>query len=52
MDTPDGAHRPLVRETTLEEYKKEPNFAQEDEPPKDLTLYEPYPYDKEDYAWA
>jgi molybdopterin-containing oxidoreductase family iron-sulfur binding subunit len=52
MDTPDGAHRPLVRETTLEEYKKEPNFAQEEEPPKDLTLYEPYPYDKEDYAWG
>ncbi len=52
MDTPDGGHRPLVRETTLEEYKKEPNFAQEDEVPKDLTLYEPYPYDKEDYAWG
>jgi MoCo/4Fe-4S cofactor protein with predicted Tat translocation signal len=52
MDTPDGAHRPLVRETTLEEYKKEPNFAKEDEPPKELTLYEPYPYDKEDYAWG
>jgi MoCo/4Fe-4S cofactor protein with predicted Tat translocation signal len=52
MDTPDGAHRPLVRETTLEEYRKDPTFAQEDEPPKDLTLYEPYPYDKEDYAWG
>jgi molybdopterin-containing oxidoreductase family iron-sulfur binding subunit len=52
MDTPDGGHRPLVRETTLEEYKKEPNFAKEDETPKDLTLYEPYPYDKEDYAWG
>jgi MoCo/4Fe-4S cofactor protein with predicted Tat translocation signal len=52
MDTPDAAHRPLVRETTLEEYKKEPNFAKEDEPPKDLTLYQPYPYDKEDYAWG
>jgi Fe-S-cluster-containing dehydrogenase component len=52
MDTPDGAHRPLVRETTLEEYKKDPAFAKEDEPPKDLTLYEPYPYDKEDYAWG
>ncbi len=52
MDTPDGAHRPLVRETTLEEYQKEPNFAQEDEVPKDLTLYEPYPYDKEAYAWG
>ena len=52
MDTPDGAHRPLVRETTLEEYRKEPNFAQEEEVPKELTLYEPYPYDKEDYAWG
>jgi len=52
MDTPDGAHRPLVRETTLEEYRREPNFAQEEEVPKDLTLYTPYPYDKEDYAWG
>ena len=52
MDTPDGGHRPLVRETTLEEYKKEPNFAQEEEVPKELTLYEPYPYDKEDYSWG
>jgi molybdopterin-containing oxidoreductase family iron-sulfur binding subunit len=52
MDTPDGGHRPLVRETTLEEYRKEPNFAQEDEVPKELTLYTPYPYDKEDYAWG
>jgi MoCo/4Fe-4S cofactor protein with predicted Tat translocation signal len=52
MDTPDGAHRPLVRETTLEKYKEEPDFAKEDEVPKDLTLYEPYPYDKEDYAWG
>jgi MoCo/4Fe-4S cofactor protein with predicted Tat translocation signal len=52
MDTPDGAHRPLVRETTLEEYRKEPSFAKEEEPPKELTLYTPYPYDKEDYAWG
>src|SRR5580700_10816941 len=52
MDTPDGAHRPLVRETTLEEYRKEPDFAKEEETPKELTLYEPYPYDKEDYAWG
>jgi molybdopterin-containing oxidoreductase family iron-sulfur binding subunit len=52
MDTPDGAHRPLVRETTLEEYRKEPTFAKEEEPPKELTLYKPYPYDKEDYAWG
>jgi molybdopterin-containing oxidoreductase family iron-sulfur binding subunit len=52
MDTPDGAHRPLVRETTLEEYRKEPNFAKEDETPRELTLYKPYPYDKEEYAWG
>ena len=52
MDTPDGAHRPLVYETTLEEYRKEPNFAKEEETPKEVTLYEPYPYDKEDYAWG
>jgi len=52
MDTPDGGHRPLVRETTLEEYRKEPKFAQEDEPAHGLTLYTPYPYDKEDYSWG
>jgi molybdopterin-containing oxidoreductase family iron-sulfur binding subunit len=52
MDTPNGAHRPLVRETTLEEYRKEPNFAKEEEPASGLTLYTPYPYDKEDYAWG
>ena len=52
MDTPDGAHRPLVRETTLEEYRKEPNFAQEEQPAPGLTLYNPYPYDKETYAWG
>jgi MoCo/4Fe-4S cofactor protein with predicted Tat translocation signal len=52
METPDGAVRPLVRETTLEEYKKEPNFAKEEEVPADVTLYEPYPYDKETYAWG
>ena len=52
MDTPDGGHRPLVREATLAEYAKDPKFAQEDEVPKDLTLYTPYPYDKEDYAWG
>ena len=52
MDTPDGGHRPLVRETTLEEYRKEPEFAKEEQPPKELTLYEPYPYEKEDYSWG
>jgi molybdopterin-containing oxidoreductase family iron-sulfur binding subunit len=52
MDTPDGGHRPLVRETTLEEYRKEPNFAKEEEPPPELTLYKPYPYKEEDYSWG
>jgi MoCo/4Fe-4S cofactor protein with predicted Tat translocation signal len=52
MDTPDGAHRPLVRETNLGEYRKDPNFAKEEEPPPELTLYQPYPYKEEDYAWG
>ena len=52
MDTPDGAHRPLVREATLEEYRKEPTFAKEDETPYDVTLYPNYPYKEEDYAWG
>jgi MoCo/4Fe-4S cofactor protein with predicted Tat translocation signal len=52
MDTPDGAHRPLVRETTLEGYRKEPNFAKEEETPYELSLYKPYPYKEEDYAWG
>jgi MoCo/4Fe-4S cofactor protein with predicted Tat translocation signal len=52
MDTPDGGHRPQVRETTLDEYRKEPDFAKEEEVPNEVTLYKPYPYDKEDYAWG
>jgi len=54
MDTPDGGHRPLVREATLEEYKRNPNFAHEEEPevPSALTLYKPYPYKEEAYAWG
>jgi molybdopterin-containing oxidoreductase family iron-sulfur binding subunit len=52
MDTPDGAHRPLVREATLEEYRKEPTFAKEEETPYDVTLYPNYPYKEEDYAWG
>ncbi len=52
MDTPDGAHRPLVRETTLAEYRKEPDFAKEDETPYDVTLYPNYPYKEEAYAWG
>jgi molybdopterin-containing oxidoreductase family iron-sulfur binding subunit len=54
MDTPDGGHRPLVRETTLEEYRKDPGFAKEEgeEPAPGLTLYKPYPYKEEAYAWG
>jgi molybdopterin-containing oxidoreductase family iron-sulfur binding subunit len=54
METPDGSERPLVQERSLEEYKKEPNFAKEGEPPKELTLYKPeeFPYEKETYAWG
>ena len=52
METPDGGYRPLVRETTLEEYKKDPNFAQEEVVAKDVTLYPPYQYENEAYAWG
>ena len=38
METPDGGERPLVQERSLAEYKKDPNFAKEGEPPKELTL--------------
>jgi len=51
MDTATGK-RPLVRTTTLEEYRKEPDFARDEEPPKELTLYKPYPYAQEPYAWG
>jgi MoCo/4Fe-4S cofactor protein with predicted Tat translocation signal len=54
MDTPDGAHRPLVREATLDEYRKDPNFASEqnEDAPPGLTLYKPYDYKDEAYAWG
>ena len=52
METPDGGDRPLVRTASLEEYKKEPKFAREDEPPPELTLYPGYDYKKEPYAWG
>jgi len=52
MDTPNGDSRPLVRVTSLEEYRKEPDFAREEEPPPGLTLYKPYPYQEEAYAWG
>jgi MoCo/4Fe-4S cofactor protein with predicted Tat translocation signal len=51
MDTPEGA-RPQVRSASIEEYRKEPAFAKEEEPPAELTLYKPYPYEKEPYAWG
>src|SRR3989454_6098312 len=52
MDTGDGATRPLVREATIEEYRKEPKFAKEDEPPATLTLYPGYDYKKSPDAWG
>jgi len=54
MDTPNGDTRPLVREASLDEYKRNPDFAHAEEPevPKATTLYPPYPYDKEMYAWG
>jgi molybdopterin-containing oxidoreductase family iron-sulfur binding subunit len=51
METPVG-ERPLVQERSLEEYKKEPNFAKEGEPAADLTLYKPFDYSKETYSWG
>ncbi len=51
METPTGT-RPLVRHADIEEYRKEPEFAREEEPPKELTLYKPYPYAAEPYAWG
>jgi MoCo/4Fe-4S cofactor protein with predicted Tat translocation signal len=52
MDTPEGTPRPLVREANLEKYHKQPKFAQEEQPPKELTLYPGYDYAKQDYAWG
>jgi MoCo/4Fe-4S cofactor protein with predicted Tat translocation signal len=52
MDTDDGGHRPAVREATLAEYRKEPKFAKEDEPPAELTLYPPFDYKKSPDAWG
>src|SRR5216683_7082782 len=52
MDTGDGATRPLVREATLEEYRKKPKFAKEDEPPPTLTLYPGFDYKKSPDAWG
>jgi molybdopterin-containing oxidoreductase family iron-sulfur binding subunit len=56
MDTAVGT-RPLVRETDVDVYRKQPNFAQEEEkePERDETLYPVLPgfdYSKEPYAWG
>jgi MoCo/4Fe-4S cofactor protein with predicted Tat translocation signal len=52
MDTPNEHTRPLVREASLEEYRKEPKFAQEEQPPRELTLYPNVDYSKQEYAWG
>ncbi len=53
METPDGSERPLVQYRNLDEYKKEPSFAKEGEPPEGLTLYKPpVDYSKETYSWG
>ncbi|HXW93146.1 MAG TPA: TAT-variant-translocated molybdopterin oxidoreductase [Terriglobales bacterium] len=54
METPNGDTRPLVRSRSLEEYHKEPDFAQEGKPPASLTLYPGYQaqYEKEPYEWG
>ncbi len=52
MDTPDGATRPIVREASLAKYKEEPKFAQEEQTPRELTLYPNVDYSKQDYAWG
>jgi Fe-S-cluster-containing dehydrogenase component len=54
METQNGDTRPLVRTRSLEEYHKEPDFAQEERPPASLTLYPGYQaqYEKEPYEWG
>jgi MoCo/4Fe-4S cofactor protein with predicted Tat translocation signal len=54
METGDGVTRPLVRETSLAEYRKNPNFANEEVPPPTESLYPGYEwqYSKEPYEWG
>src|SRR5207244_8560342 len=44
--------RPVVRSASLEEYERDPAFAQEvgEDPPRDLPLYPPHKYDG--HAWG
>jgi MoCo/4Fe-4S cofactor protein with predicted Tat translocation signal len=46
--------RPIVRTRSIDEYRKEPNFANEDKPPAELTLYPGFEkqYRSENYAWG
>jgi MoCo/4Fe-4S cofactor protein with predicted Tat translocation signal len=50
MDTGD-TQRPVVRVKDLEDYKKEPEFDEENPKPNE-TLYPPYDYKSEPYAWG
>jgi MoCo/4Fe-4S cofactor protein with predicted Tat translocation signal len=54
METQDGDSRPLVRTSSLEQYRREPDFAQKDKPPASLTLYPGFQaqYEKEPYKWG
>jgi Fe-S-cluster-containing dehydrogenase component len=52
METPQGSERTLVRAATLEEYGKDPEFAKEEQPAKELTLYPGYDYERQTYAWG
>jgi MoCo/4Fe-4S cofactor protein with predicted Tat translocation signal len=54
MDTATGS-RPVIRETSLEEYRKERDFAKEDQPHPDETLYSTPPgweYKEKPNAWG
>jgi molybdopterin-containing oxidoreductase family iron-sulfur binding subunit len=42
--------RELVRSATLDEFRQRPNFATEEDPPPDKSLYPEWPYN--DYAWG
>ena len=54
METQDGDTRPLVRAATLEEYRKEPDSFNEDQPAPNFSLYPGYAeqYQKEPYEWG
>jgi len=43
-------NRDLVRITTIEEFRKDPNFARNEDLEKDISIYPKHPY--EGYAWG